>query len=64
MNKAKVAALPDGILQRHVEIDDLKLVLDEGAAGLTVLAAPLDIVTFPRFSGHRIMRLGALPVRG
>ena len=30
-------------LQRHVKIDDLKLVLDEGAAGFAVLAAPFDI---------------------
>ena len=43
MNKAKVSAMADGILERDVKIDDLKLVLDEGAAGLAVLAAPLDI---------------------
>src|SRR4029077_418702 len=43
VNKPYVAASRSRALQRHVEIHDLKLVLDERSPGVAILAAPFDI---------------------
>ena len=43
MDEPKARASLRRPLQRHVKIDDLKLVLDEGASGLPVFAAPFDV---------------------
>ena len=46
MEETHVAAIVCGPLQRNMEIDDLKLVLDERSAGFTVPAAPFDVGEF------------------
>ncbi len=46
MDELHVAPSASGELQRHQEIDDLQLMLDERAAGLAVLAAPFDVGEF------------------
>ena len=43
VDELHVASSAGGELKRDREIDDLQLVLNKGAAGLAVLAAPFDI---------------------
>ncbi len=43
MYETHVATIARRVLQRHVEVDDLQLVLDERPAGFAVLAASVDV---------------------
>ena len=43
MDELHVVSSAGSELQRDREIDDLQLMLDKRAAGLTVLAAPFDV---------------------
>jgi hypothetical protein len=40
---ARIIASAHCRLQRNVEVDDFQLMLDEGTAGLAILAAPFEI---------------------